>query len=450
MEFEAFRSLLDAVNQRETPAPLTDAEDFDVSLPVMGRTGEQLVRLFRDYVLGSVHTASPLFMNQLWGGSQEVAVQAELLTALMNTSMYTREVAPIATKIERALIQKMGTLAGFENPEGQFTTGGSNGNLMALLMARQRMFPQAKVEGMSEGMRPVIFVSEESHYSLEKAAMTIGMGSQQVWKVPADDRGRLHVDALKALIGQAREDGLHPMMITATAGTTVRGAFDSIDEMADVAESEGLWLHVDGAWGGAALLSKRHRHLLEGVSRADSLVWDAHKMMGMPLMCSALIVKERGMMKQSFDLGNGDYIFHDDEGDLGPETLHCGRRNDALKLFMSWQSLGDRGWEQLIDRYLSLAEYAEQIIEQHPQLRLVCPRDFTNLCFQVIPEEPVEDMKVFMKYLRKRLMDSGTVMVNQATVRGEQVLRLVICNPGLHRQHLEAFFRQVVKLGMVG
>lgn len=450
MEFEAFRSLLDAVNQRDTPAPLADVEEFDVQLPVVGRTRGQLMRLFREYVMGSVHTASPLFMNQLWGGSNEVAVQAELLTALMNTSMYTREVAPLATKIERTLIAKMGSLAGFENPEGQFTTGGSNGNLMALLMARQRMFPQAKAEGMSEGMRPVIFVSEESHYSLEKAAMTIGMGSQQVWKVPADDRGRLQQDALRALIEQAREEGLHPMMITATAGTTVRGAFDPIDEMADVAEAQGLWLHVDGAWGGAALLSEAHRHLLEGVSRADSLVWDAHKMMGMPLMCSALIVKERGMMKQTFDLGNGDYIFHDVDGDLGPETLHCGRRNDAFKLFMSWQSMGDKGWEELIDRYFELAEYAEQIIEAHPRLRLVCLRDFTNLCFQVLPEEPVDDMKVFMKSVRERLMASGKVMVNQATVRDEQVLRLVICNPGLQRQHLDEFFRLVLELSMVG
>lgn len=414
---------------------------------------EDLRSLIQQYLKYSVKTSHPRYFNQLWGGFQKAGFMGDVISSAANTSMYTHEVAPVATLIEKELVQKMGKIAGFENPEGQFTTGGSNGNLMAVVMARHQACERGKQEGLFGQQKMVIFTSAESHYSILKAANITGIGADQVWKVEVDDEGKMDMGNLRRLIQKAREEGSMPMMMVGTAGTTVRGAYDPLEEMADIAREEGLWFHVDGAWGGSALLSSKHRYLLKGVERADSFVWDAHKMMGMSLMCSVLLVREKGKMMSTFSADHSKYLFRDEEAsdDLGPSSMHCGRKNDALKLWLAWKSLGDEGWERIIDYFFELAEYAEQIIHEFDQLELVVPRSYTNVCFRFIPKgkdgKDGQDFDAFTSKLRQELLASGHSMVNQAMVEGKEVIRLVICNHSTKKKHVEQFFEEVVRVG---
>lgn len=403
-----------------------------------------------NYLSHAVKTAHPRYFNQLWGGFNAPCLMGDMLTSATNTSMYTYEVAPVATLIEKTLIAKLGTFVGFSKPEGQFTTGGSNGNFMAMAMARHCAMPAFKQIGLANAPKLIAFVSEEAHYSFEKAAYLLGLGTEQLWKVPVDDAGQMIVAELEELIVKAHGQGSQPFFVAGTAGTTVRGSYDPLDQIAAIAHREGLWFHVDGAWGASVLLSPTHRYLMQGVEQADSVVWDAHKMMGMTLICSILLVKQRGVMLNTFSTHGTDYIFHADEEvqtDLGPSTMHCGRRVDAVKLWLTWKHLGDRGWEALIDHYFELATLAEAIIKAHTSLELVTPRQSLNLCFQYVPKRSHQSPNDFTLKIRQILWDEGVAMVNYAKLNNKVVFRLVLCNNQTSRGDIESFFEVLIAIG---
>ncbi|MEL6190110.1 MAG: pyridoxal-dependent decarboxylase, partial [Myxococcota bacterium] len=263
----------------EGPRPWTDV-------------AEDLFRLLRD----GPRTTTRAFFNQLFGGRMGSAVVADMLASFANQSMYTYKVAGPQVLVEEALLARMGELAGFTTSEGTFTPGGSLSNLVAIVLARNAAFPEAREEGL-RGRTPVIYVSEESHYSIRKSAGILGLGRSSVRAVSVDARGRLEPGALAAAIRADQAAGLNPFLAVATAGTTVRGAFDPIDRMSEVCRAAGLWLHVDGALGGSLLLSRRGRELLRGIESADSLTWDAHKLLGVPLTASVLLVRHRGALE---------------------------------------------------------------------------------------------------------------------------------------------------------
>ncbi|NET09975.1 MAG: aminotransferase class V-fold PLP-dependent enzyme [Symploca sp. SIO2B6] len=462
-QFFADTQALKPLTQPLAPDELRDRLSLD--LPHEGKSLENLQDDIASYLTYAVKTAHPRYFNQLWGGFNAACFMGDLLTSVTNTSMYTYEVAPVATLIEQTLIAKMGQMVGFQNPDGQFTTGGSNGNLMAMSIARHQATPQAKQIGLVNGPRLIAFVSADAHYSFAKAAFLLGLGTEQLWSVPVDQEGRMIVPELEDLITKARHHGARPFLVVGTAGTTVRGAYDPLADIAVVAKQEGLWFHVDGAWGASVLLSQQHRHLMEGVEQADSVVWDAHKMMGMTLMCSALLVKQPGQMLQTFATPGTDYLFHDNsscdngsEGysdglDLGRSTMHCGRRVDAVKLWLTWKHLGDRGWAALIDHYFALAERAEAIIQAHESLELVVPRQSLNLCFQYVPRpygsrsnSSHHDANQFTRRIRDLLKAQGTAMVNYAQVKGKTVFRLVLCNNQTCFEDVDAFFEELVAI----
>ncbi|XOV76707.1 MAG: pyridoxal phosphate-dependent decarboxylase family protein [Phycisphaerales bacterium] len=175
----------------------------------------------------------------------------------------------------------------------------------------------------------------------------LGLGRRSLRKVATDERGRMRADALRDAIKRDIEEGAKPFCINATCGTTVLGAYDPLDEIADVAEEFGIWFHVDGAFGGSTALSAKHRDHLKGSERSDSFTWDAHKMMGVPLSCSVILTKNKGLLRKHFS-ESASYLFQSDEDELnhGVKSMQCGRRNDCLKLWAAWQHLGDEGYAQ--------------------------------------------------------------------------------------------------------
>ncbi len=444
----------DSARDRPVAEPLSPEalrDRLSLSLPAEGKPLNALAPDIASYLTHAVKTAHPSYFNQLWGGFSAACFMGDMLTSATNTSMYTHEVAPVATLIEKTLIAKMGELIGFENPEGQFTTGGSNGNLMAIAIARHQAMPHLKKEGTTGAPKLVAFVSEEAHYSFTKAAQLLGLGSAQLWKVPVDEQGAMIPAALESLIVLARSQGAKPFFVAGTAATTVRGAYDPFAKIAPIAKREGLWFHIDGAWGASVLMSQQHRHRMAGAHLADSVVWDAHKMMGMTLMCSMLIVKQRGMMMSAFSADDTDYLFHsatEAPTDLGPQTIHCGRRVDAVKLWLAWQHLGDRGWETLIDRYFAIAAEAEALINTSDSLAMVFPRQSVNICFQCVPSRQSQDANALTLQVRDVLMQKGLAMVNYAELNGQAFFRLVICNNQTQLADIEALLKNIEAIAL--
>ena len=458
---EAFRMIeeyLEPNADPETPVveyldPTALAARLDLALGRAGVPAAELLPLLESYLRYSLRSGHRQFHNQLWGGFDRAGFLGDVVASLANTSMYTYEVAPVATLIELELVAKMSSFLGFAGGEGIFCSGGSNANLIAMLCARQRAFPEVKDRGFVGGERPVALVSDQSHYSFRTAAGMLGIGLENVVEVKSDGRGRMRRWELEREIAESRDRGETPFMVGATAGTTVLGAFDPLAEIAEVCRRQGqrhsLWLHVDGAWGGPAVLSPRHRHLLAGVEAADSFAWDAHKMMGATLMCSAFLTRHRGLLYQvsSTSAGDPEYLFHaSDDGacDLGKLSLQCGRRVDALKLWLMWKHYGDEGFAGRVDHLFELAELATAEVEHRQRFELMAPPQSLNVCFRYLPDDGADADPVATDRLnvevRERLRRSGRALVNYSHLDGRVAMRLVFANPDLGDADVVRFF----------
>jgi glutamate/tyrosine decarboxylase-like PLP-dependent enzyme len=420
---------------------------IDLTISELGCSLDDLYKAIENYLTFSVRTGHRQFFNQLWSGFTLPGFLGEVIAALANTSMYTYEVAPVATLLEKELIKKLGGFCGFEDPEGLFVTGGSNGNLQAMMIARNRAVPHVKSKGLQNAGALSAFVSEESHYSFEKSANVLGIGSTSLHKIKTDTKGRMIPEELAKALEESLRQGKQPFFVGATAGTTVKGAFDPFEEIARIAKQHSLWFHVDGALGGPVILSPRHRSLLEGLSQADSFVWNAHKLLGLPLICSLLLLREKGHLLKTNSVSGTDYIFHDEafgSHDLGPMSLQCGRRVDALKLWLSWKFYGDRGYAERIDRFFELAAFAEDLVVKAPTLELMAPRSSVNVCFRYIPRNS-ENINKFNLRLREELARCGKSFVNYAHLEEDVAIRLVIANHELTREDVSLFFDNLIQ-----
>jgi sulfinoalanine decarboxylase len=453
--FDLMQNWIDESRNPETSvikylAPDELSQKFDFGLREQGGGNEQMLEEVRQYLTYAVKTANPAYLNQLFGGFGFPGFVGELITALTNTSMYTYEVAPVATLMEKALIEKMLSFTGWEQGEGIFTSGGSQSNLYAMLLARNATFPGVKTEGISALPKLAILVSERSHFSLLKGANTIGIGHNGVVKVKVDERGRMRGAAVTQALEETLKKGMVPFMVCSTAGTTETGSFDAIDEIADLAEKHGLWHHVDGSWGGSLILSNKYQSLFKGLERADSFTWNPHKLMSVPLTCSAFMTKNKGVMKREIQSNDADYIYHDydnSEYDTGPSSLSCGRRVDSLKLWLSWNYWGEDGYRERVEKCMDLANYAAKKVEESEHLETMFTVESVNVNFRFVVPEGV-DSNEFNKKLRYNLLQAGQAMVNFCTLEAGLSIRLVLLNPDLTTSDIDRFFGRFIASGL--
>ena len=435
------------INTVDYLTPQSRRKTSDLSLPLTGNGSQAVLDDIDEFLRQSVKTNRREFMNPLWGGTNLSAFAGEIIAALTNQSMYTYELSPLATLIEQAVMNRMSEIVGFSDGFGTLTTGGSNGNMLGMLCAKQSLLPNSSQLGF-DGQKYAAFVSAESHYSASMSASVIGIGNQNLIKVACDSQGRMKPASLVEEILRAESENLIPLCILATSGTTVRGAFDPIKEIANIAHDHEIWLHVDAAWGGSCLFSSKYRSLMDGIELADSVCWDAHKMMGMPLICSAFLTKHKHILRSVCNHTNtAHYLFHEDtkDVDLGRYSLQCGRRNDALKLWLAWREIGDSGWAEMVENYCSLADYLETLVNQNPKLEMMSSRVWTNVCFRYkATEMNANELNI---ELRNRMMQEGIHLVSRSNIDQVVVIRAVIANPKITRSSLDNLIDCVIRHG---
>ena len=337
--------------------------------------------------------------------------------------------------MERHLIGFLGGVAGFAQADGLFCPGGSMANCFAMLLARQRMFPTVKEEGVSALPQLAAFVSDQAHYSFAKAAIMLGHGTKSVIRVRSNANGQMVGRELESAIAEAKARHLVPFMVAATAGSTVLGAFDPLDDISSVCRRHGLWLHVDGALGGAWLFSRRHRHLLAGLELADSLTWDFHKMLSVPVYCSLLLLnRQPSILADAFSL-NAQYLFQKDKYyekkyDTGDRSAQCIRKVEAFKLLLYLKAHGLRRLESIVDNAFDMCRYFEQCVAQRANFRLLMSASAsTNVCFFFIPDRYLSDVKSISSAqysriaieLKRRMMTTGTMMVAYQPIPEKQI-----------------------------
>eukprot|EP01024_Parvocaulis_polyphysoides_P042957 TRINITY_DN3921_c0_g2_i4.p1 TRINITY_DN3921_c0_g2~~TRINITY_DN3921_c0_g2_i4.p1 ORF type:complete len:336 (-),score=73.85 TRINITY_DN3921_c0_g2_i4:133-1140(-) len=300
-------------------------------------------------------------------------------------------------------------------------------------LARNQIDPDFKSRGAVGGPDVVAFTSQQSHYSYKKSAALTGLGLQNLVAVDCDEKGAMIPEALEAAIQKSKADGKVPFFVGATAGTTVLGAYDPFDAIADICQKHGIWLHIDGCWGGSAIISQKYKHLMAGSDRADSIAWNVHKWLGIPLQCSAFLSKHSNILTQVNSL-KADYLFQPDklnvEYDLGDKTIQCGRRADAYKLWLAWKALGDEGFAYKVDHAFDLAlHFEERIQNSGGKFVLAAERSCTNVCFWYVPPslrpfnpdqmEKWESISKVAPYLKQKMQEDGDAMIGFQPLNGK-------------------------------
>jgi glutamate/tyrosine decarboxylase-like PLP-dependent enzyme len=449
----SFEKIQNYLNKYEETQPVVDYQEpsslQQILKPTVGDEPmgeEKFLKMMDQYLEFAVKTGNKQFLNQLYSGFNLPAFIGDMLTSLTNTSMYTYEVAPAATIIEKEMISLMNSYAGYTDGDGIFITGGSNGNLVAMFTARNRMLPESRFHGYDRNENLVAFVNEQAHYSFETAANLLGIGAKNVIKIKADSNGRMIPLELVIAIEKSIQSGQKPFFVAATCATTMLGAYDPIDEIAEITKRYGLWLHADGAFGGSIILSDKYRHVIKGIEKTDSFVWNPHKLMNIPLVCSALLVKQKGVLQHNITDLNTDYIFHDmdDVEDLGKKSIQCGRHVDAVKLWFAWKYFGKKGYAQRMDNLMEMAIYAEDFVNLHPSLELMVPRQSFSVCFRYKPENAAS-LNDFNLAVREKLRKSGQSIVNYGYLGKDLIIRLVTANGELQKKDIDKFFQNFLE-----
>lgn len=427
----------------KTPGELKKLIHFPVD--DQGVSQKEFLELIDKYLSYSVRTGNKQFLNQLFSGFNFPAFIGEVFTVLANTSMYTYEVAPVASVIESEMINLMNRYTGYFAGDGTFVSGGSNGNLVAMFSARNSLLPEIRFNGYDGNQKLVAFVNEHAHYSFDTAANILGLGSKNVIKVKTDEFGRIIPSELEKEITDSINRKEIPFFVAATCATTLMGAYDPINEMAEICNKYNIWLHADGSFGGSLILSQKHRHLMNGIEKTDSFVWNPHKLMNIPLICSVLLVKKQGTLQHNITDINADYIFHDIDQieDLGKKSIQCGRRVDAVKLWFAWKYFGLDGYQKRIDNLIDMAMYAEQKVNGHPQLELVASRQSFSVCFRYISKSEA-NLNSFNLGLREALRTAEKSIVNYGFIGKTLTIRLVTANGELSHADIDLFFDQLL------
>ena len=303
---------------------------------------------------------------------------------------------------------------------------------MALLMARDYKFPEIRTEGISQKI--TLYTSEASHYSISKNAVLSGIGRNYVRQIKTNQKGEMSATHLDEVIQQDIADGCIPFFVNATAGTTVLGAFDDITALSKVCKNYNLWLHVDGAYCGSVIFSNKHKHLVNGLELTDSFSVNAHKMLGTPLGCSIIITQHISQLHHSFS-NEADYLYQTDGDDfnLGKTSLQCGRRNDALKLWTLWKSVGTKGLEKIVDHQFELAKIARDYINFNPDYTLYSFEDSISVCFNY------KDIPANL--LCTGLYEDSELMVGFGKFNKKEFIRMVTINTVLEKEDIHNFFK---------
>lgn len=429
---------LDATGRRDGPvstgrSPRDLYTAFDEPLPRGGASLDDVLRRLRDEVVADAnHLYHPRYVGHQVSAPLPAAIWSESLVSALNQSVAVAEMSPTATAIETRVVRWMTELIGWKaGAGGTLTSGGTEATITALLAARARAFPGAWEQGMGAA-RAVVVCGEHAHYSVARAAGTLGLGTRSVVTVPSRE-WRMDVGALGTTLERLAAEGRPVVAVVATAGSTATGSFDDLDAIAALCERHRVWLHVDGAHGASALLAAGHRERLHGIARADSVAWDPHKMMLLPLSAGALLVRDEGALARAF-AQKAPYLFHatGDERvwDQGVRSAQCSRRADVLKLWVALQRYGADGLGALYARLCEVARTFHGLVEGHPALEALHTPESNILCFRWVGDGTLDDAALDARNLeiRERYNRSGHGWITTTILGGRRVLRVTIMN----------------------
>lgn len=452
MSVEEFRACMQLVTERiaaflEQPdvwrvlprvAPGETRAALPAQAPAEAEAFDRIIADFDRLIMpATTHWNHPGFMAYFATTGSAPGILAEALIATLNVNAMLWRTGPAATELEEVTLAWVRELMGLPRDfDGVINDTASSSTLYALAAARELLsdlhLREQGLAGRPEVPRLAIYCSEEAHSSVDKAAITLGVGLSGVRHIATDDQYRMDVDALRATIAEDKARGIRPLAAVATVGTTSTTSIDPVSDIADVCAEQGIWLHVDAAYGGSAALLPEMRHVLEGCERAHSLVVNPHKWMFVPMDCSVLFTRRPDLMKRAFSLVP-EYLTTA-EGDTARNLMDygvsLGRRFRALKLWFIMRYFGANGIAARIREHIRLASVFTALVDEHPDFERLAPQTFSVVVFRHRPSGVRTEAAIDAANARilERVNASGEIFISHTKAKGRYALRLAIGN----------------------
>lgn len=429
--------------------------DLHDSLPEMGEEASVVLQeTIDDLIHNGFHVPSANYFGLMNPTPTYMAVLAEALVATLNPQLASLARSQFASRIERETVRWIAERVGWESDttfDGTFTSGGNEANLSALALALHHRFPDVKQQGLvALGIRPTLYCSAEAHHSLEKAVILLGLGQQSLRRIPVNAALQMDVAALTAQIDADLAQGFLPLAVIATAGTTNSGAIDPLAELAAICHERGLWFHVDGAYGAALVMSDEYRHLLRGISAADSVTMDPHKWLSMPFAAGMLLTRHPHLLEQTFGVETA-YMprieHHNADGTTLPPDYYrisaqWSRRMNSLKLWLTLRVHGRQSYEDLIAQQIRLARLLEEKLLASRLFKLTSPGPLPIL--NLVLKAPAAARSELHRALVAEVTEDGTHWISTTRVQGESVVRMMVISYLTDEKHIASLAGRVI------
>jgi aromatic-L-amino-acid decarboxylase len=415
-----------------------------VKPPENGEPVEIIFKEFKEIILpGMTHWQSPNFFAYFPANSSFPSLLAEMLTAALGAQCMKWETSPAATELEETVLNWLRTMIGLpDNFHGVIQDTASTSTLCALLTSREKITDyRINNEGFKETDIYRVYCSSEAHSSVEKAVKIAGLGNRNLVKIDTDKEFCLKPSLLQKMIKEDLEKGKKPLCVVATMGTTSSTAVDPVKEIGNICKKYDVWLHIDAAHVGSALILPEYRTILKGIEQADSFVFNPHKWLFTNFDCSAYFVKDRNALVNTFQI-LPEYLKTGHQGrvnDYCDWGIQLGRRFRALKLWFVIRNFGIKGLQDKLRKHISLARYIEAKIRSDSNFELVAPVNFNLICFRFKPGKTTDNDKLneLNEKLLQQINDTGKIYLSHTRLKGVYTLRMVIGQTNVEQRHVD-------------
>lgn len=444
------------VIRQESIKTLHETMDLAYHIQSGDLTGERLDEFLKIYLDNTTRLHHPGYLAHQVGIPHITGALGSLIDGFTNNAMSIYEMGPAAAAIEffmvNYLLEKIGwtpmppetqTRLTYPHGAGILTHGGSLANMTALLTARNHLDPAIRENGAPSDL--ILLAPEASHYSIAKSAGIIGIGGKNVRPLATDSHGRIRVSELEAVFHASVTRGCRIVALVANACATGTGLYDPISEIGDFCNEKGIWFHVDGAHGGAALFSGTRKSLLSGIHKADSMIIDAHKMLRTPTVCAALLVKDALALDSTFQT-KASYLFHEKKNpgfDFLGQGMECTKAGLGLRFFMTLAAMGEKNMGAYIDAAYDLALEAFDYIRAQPDFEVPVKPESNILCFRLKGPDEAQIR------IRDRLIEEGSFYLSSTELNGVRYLRMVFMNPETKLHHIKDLISAIRKMAVI-